>query len=265
MLSANYSMRVQRPRAEDLNPFLVYIDPFNFRQGNPNLRPQKTNSFELGYQHRRQGSFYQATLYYRQASGGITDVVRDLGGGVTLTTRENLRRSQSGGLELVANGRLTPKITYNASTNIAWNQIDASTAGVVGTRDAYTVSGRANVNWQVTPKDFLQANLFATGKRLTAQGYSTGFTSVNLGYRHRFNDKWSGVVTAQDIFNTSNVRQVYDTPTLSGTSEREFTRRGVYVGLVWTFGGQQQQGRRQQDPGFEFGGGGEEGAGGGGF
>jgi hypothetical protein len=38
----------------------------------------------------------------------VTDVVSDLGGGVLLTTRENLATSRNGGLELVANGRLTP-------------------------------------------------------------------------------------------------------------------------------------------------------------
>jgi hypothetical protein len=97
----------------------------------------------------------------------VTDVVSDLGGGVLLTTRENLATSRNGGLELVANGRLTPKLTYNVSSNVFWNEIDASSLGFTGTRSLTALSGRANLNYQATPKDFLQINAFSSGKRLT--------------------------------------------------------------------------------------------------
>lgn len=249
-LTASYSRRVQRPTADDLNPFRVELDPFNLRAGNPNLKPQETDAFELAYQHRKGATYYLATLYYRQSDKGITDVVQDLGNGVFLTTRENLRESRSGGLELVANGRLTPKLTYNLSGNVFWNEIDASSLGFSDKRDAFTVSGRGNLNWQVTDKDFLQLNGFVSGKRLTAQGHVQGFSMLNIGYRHKFTDKLSLVITAQDVLGTFRETQVLDTPTLQGRTRREFSLRGVYVGFTRTFGG-----GRQRDPGFEFGGG----------
>jgi outer membrane receptor protein involved in Fe transport len=114
-LTANFSKRVQRPQPQDLNPYPIYIDPKNFAAGNPDLKPQVTDSYELGYQYRKGPNSYLATAYYRESRDGVTNVTYDLGDGTFLNTRENLAKSRNGGLELVANGKLTPKLSYNVS------------------------------------------------------------------------------------------------------------------------------------------------------
>ena len=45
----SYSRRLSRPRFRELLPFSSYSDSRNFRMGNPDLDPEYTNSFELGY------------------------------------------------------------------------------------------------------------------------------------------------------------------------------------------------------------------------
>jgi outer membrane receptor protein involved in Fe transport len=236
-LSANFSRRVQRPGAQDLHPYRVYIDPYNYRQGNPNLKPQITDSYELGWQYRKGPTTYLATAYFRDTRDSVTDVINDLGGGVFLTTRENLGKSRSGGLELVANGRLTKTLTYNLSGNAFWNEIDAANLGFAGTRSGTTLSGRANLNWQATPKDFFQANIFSSGKRLTPQGYREPFKMLNLGYRRKVNDKLSVVVTAQDAADWFQEVIVTDTSTLHDRTRRSANVRSVFFGFSYAFGG----------------------------
>ncbi|WP_411287556.1 TonB-dependent receptor domain-containing protein [Phenylobacterium sp.] len=247
-VSASYSHRLQRPRPEDYNPFRFYQDPQNFRSGNPALKPQETHSFEGGYQYRKDGTFYLATLYYRQSQDQVTDVVRDIGAGVFLTTRENLGESRSGGVELVANGRLSKQLTYNVSGNAFWNEIDASRLGFAEPRSAVSLSGRANLNWQVTPKDFVQVNANLHGKRLTPQGYNEPFGMLNLGYRRKISDALSLTVSVQDALDTFRDSQVIDTPVLRQNVRREIDFRAVFVGLTYSFGG----GPRPREPGFEF-------------
>jgi outer membrane receptor protein involved in Fe transport len=236
-LSANFARRVQRPGAQDLLPYRVYQDPLNYRQGNPNLKPQQTDSYELAWQYRKGPAYYLATAYYRESSNGVTDVVSDLGGGVLLTTRENLATSRNGGLELVANGRLSPKLTYNVSSNVYWNEIDASSLGFTGTRSLTALSGRANLNYQATPKDFLQINAFSSGKRLTPQGHRKPFQMVNLGYRHKVSDKLSFVVTAQDVLDSFEDTVVVDTPILRDRTTRTAKVRTIFFGFTYNFGG----------------------------
>lgn len=251
-LKASYSKRIQRPNPFDYNPFRIYQDPQNFRAGNPDLEPQKTDSFELGYEHRKAGAIYQATAYYRDVRDSVTDVVRDLGGGVFLNTRDNVGKSRTAGLELVANGRFTRELTYNVSGNIFWTELDGRGIGAGGRlRDGWTASGRGNLSWQVTPRDFVQVNAFLNGERLTPQGYVRPQGAVNLGYRHKFTDRLSGVVTAQDVFSTLKFKSVIDTPTLRDVQVYEPKARGLFVGVTYTFGG-----GKVREPGFDFGGGG---------
>jgi hypothetical protein len=42
-----YSRRIDRPSYQDLNPFEFNLDKYTFQRGNPNLRPQYTNSFGI--------------------------------------------------------------------------------------------------------------------------------------------------------------------------------------------------------------------------
>lgn len=46
-LGVTYSRRIQRPSYEDLNPFEFYLDRYTKQSGNPNLKPQYSNNFEI--------------------------------------------------------------------------------------------------------------------------------------------------------------------------------------------------------------------------
>ncbi|HWU79583.1 MAG TPA: TonB-dependent receptor, partial [Caulobacter sp.] len=247
-LTASYSQRLQRPGPFDLNPVPFLLDPLNYRIGNPNLKPQQTHSFELGWQYRKAPMMALATLYYRQNDKVVTDVVTDSGGGVFVTTKANVANTRNGGLELVLNGKLTPKLTYNVSSNFFWVELDGSNLGIPGKRSAVTAQGRGSLSWQATPKDLLQINGFVSGKRLTAQGYAMPSTGIDFGYRRKIDDRLSLLVTAQDFLNLYRDKQVIDTPTLKSLVVRDVDARMLRVTLAWTFG----TGKSRKDPGFDF-------------
>jgi outer membrane receptor protein involved in Fe transport len=50
----SYSRRIDRPSYQDLNPSIVYIDPYSQQRGNPFLQPQLTNSFQAGLTYQKQ-------------------------------------------------------------------------------------------------------------------------------------------------------------------------------------------------------------------
>ena len=45
----SYSRRIDRPNYGQLNPFIFYLDPFTYEEGNPNLQPQFTDNLEMTY------------------------------------------------------------------------------------------------------------------------------------------------------------------------------------------------------------------------
>ena len=49
-LQLNYTRRIDRPSFLQLSPYTDYSDSLNLSRGNPNLKPQFTNSLEMAYQ-----------------------------------------------------------------------------------------------------------------------------------------------------------------------------------------------------------------------
>ena len=247
-LRASYSRRVQRPQPADLNPFLTYQDPLNYRAGNPDLEPQETDSYEVSWQRRVDQSFYQATLYYRDTSKAFTPVVTDIGNGVLLTRSENLGARTATGIELVSNGRLHSTLRYNASVNLFHQEIDAS--NIVGGVDSEgeVVSGRLSLNWQPTTDDFVQLSGVWTGEQLLAQGTRDATTLFNLGYRRKLTDTLSLQLTVRDLLDEARDINTFETSTFTDRTERVFGGRVAFIGLTWNFGGPS----RQQEPQFDF-------------
>ncbi len=70
-LGINFSRRIDRPGYDQLNPFVYYIDQFTSQTGNPNLKAQYTNNFELNYSYQKN---INITLGYAHTSGVITPV-----------------------------------------------------------------------------------------------------------------------------------------------------------------------------------------------
>jgi outer membrane receptor protein involved in Fe transport len=250
-LSASYSHRVQRPDPFAFNAFRVMLDPLNFQSGNPHLKPQQTQSFEVGYAYHEGPTNLQAQLYYRESRDGVDNVVLDLGGGVSLTQRANLAQSRSAGLEANASGKLTKTLSYNVSGTLSWTQLDSLGPTFAPTRSLTAFAGHGGMTWQPTAADLFQLNAFMNPRRLTSQGHFNYMVGVDLGYRRKLNDQLSLVITLQDFLRTFHVRGGNDTPVLMERFTTSFDTRAIRLGLTWTFGG-----GKLRDPGFEFTGGG---------
>ena len=250
-LQASYSERIQRPNDTAFDPFVRVYGPFSENAGNPDLKPQQTQDFETSWQNRVGGAFVLATAYYKLNTGGVTQVTSDVGNGVLLPTQENLTRSKDAGLELVVNGKLPHGFGYSFSSNAYWNEIDGSALGDTVTRSQTTVTGRASINWQADPKDFLQVSANSGSRTLTPQGFNQTQPTVNLGWRRKLTDKLTFVTTVQDLFDNAGSKNVYDSPLLRGHSLFEQHDRQIFFGLTLTFGAAPRQ--QQQD--FDYGGG----------
>ncbi|WP_423147521.1 TonB-dependent receptor domain-containing protein [Rubrolithibacter danxiaensis] len=57
----SYSRRIGRPAYEDLNPFLYFLDKYTYREGNPYLKPEYSNKFEISHLYKQK---YATTLRY---------------------------------------------------------------------------------------------------------------------------------------------------------------------------------------------------------
>ena len=68
-----FSRRIDRPRYSTLNPFIFYLDPFTSDRGNPNLRPELTNSAKFTLSFDGQPFF---NVEYKKSSDAIVEVTQ---------------------------------------------------------------------------------------------------------------------------------------------------------------------------------------------
>ena len=87
----NYSRRINRPVYTDLNSFLYFGDPYTYFQGNPFLKPQYSNSYELTFTYKGN---YNLNLNYLATKGVISSVLMAYPNlpGATIGYRTNLGR-----------------------------------------------------------------------------------------------------------------------------------------------------------------------------
>jgi outer membrane receptor protein involved in Fe transport len=247
-LSFGASRRVSRPDPSNLDPYVDHEYTPNLRAGNANLRPQYTQSYEVGYGFEGRGPAYQVTSYYRRNRDSVTDVTQYLGNGFSLTTKANLPKNDAAGLECTSDGHIVPKLAYSLSANLFYSQIDATALGVRGLTSTTGVNAKLKLDYRPTSADSVQLIVTRSDKRLTPQGYVSAINIVNLGYRRQMKPDLTGIVTVSDVFNGQRFERFESTPTFTGDYLRTVRGRVLYVGLIYSFGSAKQD----KQPNFEY-------------
>ena len=258
-LSLNYSRRIDRPNFFQLFPFTDYSDSLNLSRGNPNLKPQFTNSIEIAYQKTYAGnSTFLASAYYKYTTDLITryqftgqNPIND--STVIISTYINAKSSFVGGLELIGRNSIAKWWDVTSSVNIFTskiNVIDTGSTAIPTVGQTYSWFAKLNNTFKL-PKNFtLQLTGDYTSKTVlppggsassgggggggggrgfgqtvsgSAQGYSkpTGGVDAALKYEFMKNKVASLTLSVSDIFR-SRVNDVY---TSSSYFNQEVYRR----------------------------------------
>lgn len=236
--SLSYSRRINRASSSDMNPFTSYSDPFNLRKGNPALKPEFINSFDLGYFIEKTKLTLTTSVYYRQTTDVIQRAKVFYDNNTSAVTYINIDKSQSVGLEIVAiykpvkwwkntvsfNGSA---IKYTDNTSDYDYNNSGFTWGVkyIGTVDFWkkTMTAQLNVNY-VAPN-------------VTAQGIAQRRGSVDVSTEKSLKDgKWSIGMKVTDIINRQGFSFRVEQPSIIQTSEYKWLTRRYYLTITYKFG-----------------------------
>ena len=133
-LQLNYSRRINRPNFWQLTPITDSSDRLNPSKGNPGLKPEFTNSFELSYEKtfRNKGNFL-ASVYYKHTTDLITRFQeRAEGSGgetIAMNTYINANSSYVTGLELTSRTNLTKWWEFTPNFNLYTSDISINIPG----------------------------------------------------------------------------------------------------------------------------------------
>lgn len=116
----NYSRRINRPRYESLNPFVFYLDKYTYASGNPYLRPQYTNSFQVVQMFK---NTYNLTLGYAVTDDFMAEIPEQfVETRITVFQQRNVDRFKDISATLVAPVKISPK--WDVSNNLTLSHQD---------------------------------------------------------------------------------------------------------------------------------------------
>ena len=205
-LGASYGRRIDRPSYDALNPFIYYLDEYTYNKGNPFLKPQYTNNYELNYTFKQK---YFLNLGYSVTDDAITEVVLPSADGKALyQTNENLQKQTV----LSANLNVPVKIkkwwTMNNNLNVFHMAFETP-----------NLNGKA-INTGQTSYQYRLQNNFIIMDGLTAElnaNYDSPLLYGTLDIEERayvdfgiskslFNKKGSLKFAVSDVFDTNRTR-----------------------------------------------------------
>lgn len=217
-LSLFYNRRVDRPNEVDIRIFPKYDDAEIIKVGNPALRPQFTNTFELGYKSGWEQGYFFASVYHKRMEGTISRIGSTVPGSTIIyNVFQNAGNSYNTGMELMFSQKVTPWFTLNMNLNGYQNIIDAFTVvNLYPIAQTYSAaresifSGNAKLNGFFHLPAKLDAQFVAIYQApdLVPQGKTFSRFSVDIGVKKGIQKgKGELFLNATDIFNTLNLRR----------------------------------------------------------
>lgn len=259
-VQASYSKRFRRPGFYMLNPFHSYSDSRNIRSGNPNLKPEFTDSYELGYlKNWTDGTFYFGA-YYRHTTDEFERVETSVGDTI-YSMPINLSVENAYGLEANFSREIFSFLNLDGSFNfykaISEGEYSNGETSIDLYSETLTMSGRLNLQMKFFEDYNVQVNSFYRAPRNTTQGKQKGMYAVDFGVsKDFFNRKATVVLNARNALNTLRWRsETFGENFYSRSDSRwrppQFSLSFLY--RINTVKNEQSRGRRSgQEPGNQF-------------
>lgn len=217
-ISLFYNRRVDRPNEVDIRIFPKYDEPELLKVGNPALRPQFTNSFEVGHKYNwGDGSVYSA-IYHRITDGTITRIATQVPGNTILyNVFQNAGRSYNTGAEIVLQHNVSKAFSYNASANVYRNTINGfrvenkyPVPTIYSSETENKTSGNVKFNgsFHLPKQTDLQVTAIYLAPDIIPQGKIGSRFSADLGIKKQIQKgKGELFLNGTDILNTLRIKK----------------------------------------------------------
>ncbi len=254
----SYSMRVNRPGQESLNPIVDYSNPQSIRKGNPDLKPENTHAFEFNaVKFSRKGSI-SGSVYMNNTTNMFSRYLTVDTNGAVVVSWQNFSTRQRYGLSANAMGRFVPWMSLQASADAYFSTIDGGNLQAGLQQSGFGWNGRLNATVELSKIQQLQVTYMQMGAGPTGQGVRKPMGGLDLGYKVDLMKRHLSIsARLSDVFKTRQFGFIQDRPGVYIDFERYRESRIFFVNVQYRFGQQnnERKGRGGRQPGMPGGGG----------
>ena len=247
--AANMNRRVDRPGEPELRIFPKYDDPELLKVGNPYLRPQFTETFELSFEHIWNAGSVIVSAYYRDIEDPFTRVfaIDPTNADYDIVNKiyQNVGSGSNTGLELIVSQEVGSLWEVSGSINYYENVIDADVVPLLfPVQRPFNVLYSKDDTFDVSMNNLFrfangmqfQVSLSYLGDRNIAQGEQLSRSSVDLGFTMPILEgKGELIASITDLFNDFAIRQRIIGAGFNATYENYFETQVFSVGAKYAF------------------------------
>ncbi len=231
-LRMNYGRRIRRPNYESLNPFIRFIDRYTYSQGNPNLKPQLSNNFELSHSFR---NIVTTTLNYT-ATNDILQSVIEQKGREAYSRPSNIASLRQWGLAVSVNTPITKWWTGSFYGMVYNNHFKGvvNTTPISFSATSFVVNGQQQFNITKTFSAEL-SGVYRSG-RIEGVNQTSPIGMVAAGFSKQIlNKKGSIRVNVRDIFYTVQQKATIRYGNVDAYIQERRDTRALSVGFTYRF------------------------------
>ena len=245
-VSLFYNRRVDRPNEVDIRIFPKYDDAEIIKVGNPTLRPQFTNSFELGYKTSWDKGYFYVAAYQRVVDGTITRISSVVpNSNLIYAIFQNAGRSYNQGIEMVFTQEISKWYSINLNLNVYHNQINAFSVEnkypvpntfVAAKQEIVSGNIKLNNTFHLPKKIDAQLTAIYLAPDIIPQGKIAQRFSIDLGIKRSLQKgKGELFLNATDIFNTMIVKKEIQGQGFKYTSTDYYETQVIRIGYNYKF------------------------------
>jgi len=249
-LQLSYSRRISRPHFWYLNPFFTFSNSRNIWGGNPNLNPEFTDSYEVGYLKYWDKVSLGSSLYYRHTTGVIERISRVDDQGITYTQPENLSTENAFGVELTTSGDINKWWRIDFSANLYSEKTQGQIGDLMLQSEAFTYNNRLSSKMKFWKDAEFQLRFDYRAPQNTTQGRRRSMSGLDLGFsKDILKKKGTITLSIRDLLNTRKWRSETYGELFYSYSERQRRARQVQVSFNYRINQNKQRGRSDRGGG----------------
>ena len=235
-LLASYSRRTTRPQLYYMEPYITYRDFYTAEIGNPDIRPEYINSFELNYRKDIGENTVSATLFHRHRKDKIERLRVPYSAGVTLDSMANVGHDYSTGVELSVNWRVVRWWNTTVNGNVYHYKVKNERAAGGNTTSSTNYDILWNNLFSIGKYTRIQLDGSFVGPSVTTQGRTDAYWYANLAIRQQlFDRKLSATLAFRDIFRSAKYISDIQTADLRSLTRIKPKYPQITLTLSWTF------------------------------
>lgn len=233
-LNYSYNRRITRPNYQFLNPAIFYLDPYSYVLGNPDLKPQITNSLKITQTIFKKFNFLLSYDFARDYMNESPSTNPETG--ETIFTTRNLKHYRSYNATLIA--PLTLASFWNVNNNLVLTQeeynMDIDGENLENDNLFYMLQS----NHQFSMPGELSLELNGTFRGPVASGVYTvdGMWWVDAGLKKSFlSDRLNASVSFTDVFRSRKMHVEAEYVGNTFTLDQYFFNQAISLNLRYNF------------------------------